>query len=455
MSSVRSVRKSMFYLLLKLISLWASSILIPIITLVHQKVRVNEPLVGFSVIFELFLACDAIFGYFYYKLDSQLSCNRSIQRQHQMQEKAQILFPVELQTGQSDTFLTKVVMKPSSYADKTTVLSQPSSGMCLTAQFASIAQNNLLFDMTLNVFALFLLVAMFYARIPLILLSLPWILKAYRLYPQYIAMVVLLQTRRVVNPLSEPMLRMIFLAVFGCWLLSLFACIWFVAGCGFNVESGDHCHGSWIAADAVLNLESGISRYLRSLHFVAQTFFTVGFGDIFPVTDLEFLFAIVALIISSLFFGSLVSSMASLIANRDVVLNKFRVEITKLNTGLDVCRVSEAFSSHTKNFFNVLFARQNGLLESKIFCTDAGLPHRIRSIHMNRFQPMLRQVPYFKLSPKRLVIISKFVVILCIYTESTHFFSFYIYICYGLGISLLTTNAISFIWCRIYYRSRR
>jgi hypothetical protein len=353
MSSFRVTRQPLFYLLLKLISLWASSILIPIVTFVHQKVRVNEPLVCFSVIFELFLASDAVFGYF-----------------------------VDFQAGQCDTSVSKVVMKPS----------------CV-----NFAKKKLFYDMLLHVVALLLLVAMLSDRIPLILLSLPWILKASRLYPQYTAMVVLIQTRRVLNPLSESMLRMVSLAVFGCWLLSLFACIWFVAGCGFSVESGNNCDGSWVAADTVLNLESGISRYLRSLHFVAQTFFTVGFGDIFPVTDLEFFVALIALIISSLFFGSLVSSMASLIANRDVVLNRFRIEITKLNACLEVCRVSEEFSCHTKKFFGVMFARQNGLLESKIFCSEMGLPHRLRSIHMNRFQFMFRQIPYFKFSSNRLV----------------------------------------------------
>lgn len=41
-SSFRFVRKLLFYLLLIHISLWASSILIPIITLVHQNVRTKE-----------------------------------------------------------------------------------------------------------------------------------------------------------------------------------------------------------------------------------------------------------------------------------------------------------------------------------------------------------------------------------------------------------------------------
>ena len=361
MLGFRATQQSLFYLLLKFISSWSSSVLIPIIALVHQEVKIDEPLVCFGVVFELFLACDAVFGYY---------CEKSV--------------PADFQTEQSSTSVSKVVIKPS----------------CVDSQSKS-----LLFDMSANVVGLLLLTAMFSDRIPLILLLLPWILKTSRMHRQYTAMVALIQTRRLVNPLSEPMLRMIFLAVFGCWLLSFFSCVWFFAGCGFSaaIGSGNDCHGSWVAVDTFLNLDSGISRYLRSLHFVAQTFFSIGFGDIFPVTDLEFFITLLALIMSSIFFGSLVSSMASLIANRDVVLNKFRVELYKLNVCLDVCCVSEFFSSHTKNFFSVLFTRQNGLLETKFFSTDMGLPHRLRSMHMNRFQSMLRQIPYFKLSPERVV----------------------------------------------------
>jgi len=103
--------------------------------------------------------------------------------------------------------------------------------------------------------------------------------------------------------LSRMTIVVLFTGVYG----SVMACAWFRLGCkreafsstanataristqlGACVQRSD----SWISLDSVLDSSSTLSSYIRSLHFVAQTLFTVGFGDIYPVSHAEHVFAV-------------------------------------------------------------------------------------------------------------------------------------------------------------------
>jgi hypothetical protein len=76
------------------------------------------------------------------------------------------------------------------------------------------------------------------------------------------------------------------------------ASVWFRIGCT-RIATDDSSMGecmrdvdSWVTLDPVLDMTSTLSAYLRSMHFVTQTLFTVGFGDIHPVSHSEFAFAL-------------------------------------------------------------------------------------------------------------------------------------------------------------------
>ena len=64
-------------------------------------------------------------------------------------------------------------------------------------------------------------------------------------------------------------------ALFGFVMFSSFAaCIWFYNAC--NNATGCVNDNSWTAHDSILNMNDYDSRYLRSLHFIMQTLFTIG-----------------------------------------------------------------------------------------------------------------------------------------------------------------------------------
>ena len=123
--------------------------------------------------------------------------------------------------------------------------------------------------------------------------------------------------------------RIVRLLVFAGLYASFMACMWFLLACDKSaalIEEGAYSdHGavcsasvwdSWISNDAIIMPQQTSSAYFRSLHFIMQTLFTIGFGDIWPVSSKEFAFALVMIVVASLFYAVLISSITSLLANR-------------------------------------------------------------------------------------------------------------------------------------------
>ena len=106
--------------------------------------------------------------------------------------------------------------------------------------------------------------------------------------------------------------RIVRLLVFAGLYASFMACVWFLMACdksgallSDNSSTLDHgavCSASvwesWISNDAVIMPQVTSSAYIRSLHFIMQTLFTIGFGDIWPVSSTEFAFALLMIAIA-------------------------------------------------------------------------------------------------------------------------------------------------------------
>jgi CRP-like cAMP-binding protein len=179
---------------------------------------------------------------------------------------------------------------------------------------------------------------------------------------------------------------------------SMLACAWFLISC----PQRQNCPASnaWVSEDQVLNENSMFSDYIRSLHFVVQTLFTVGYGDIAPYSNGEIIFALFLVLNGSLFYGFLISSITSLISNKDISTKLFRSDMATLRQLLSMRDVPLELSTRVDGLFSFLFTRQSGLLESK-FMDDIPAP-LIRDIKRS-FLPQLTAIPFFAHQSTRLV----------------------------------------------------
>lgn len=244
----------------------------------------------------------------------------------------------------------------------------------------------------------------------------------------------------LVNDMTARLLTLSLKAVF---YMSYFACLWFFISTNITdhvplsaLHSSEqmllHCESqqvtSWVCDDAyVLVVSSPSSRYIRSLHFVVQTFFTIGFGDISPASWTELLFTLFLILNASLFLGLLISSITSVLNNRNISANSFRQEVELVQSYCKKRGVAPDLQDKVEGYFKWLFTRQKGLAEQRILMA---LPPMLRFHYLNAmlYQSFRGSVPYFK------------------HQKSTHFVRLCVSKCqlrsYPTGIEVVSVNQI-------------
>ena len=88
-----------------------------------------------------------------------------------------------------------------------------------------------------------------------------------------------------------------------CLFLHLTACLWVTIGIN------EFTYNTWLVFYDIQD-ESRELQYLSSLYWVSTTIFTVGFGEIIPVTDTEQIYAILTMGIGVFFFSYIISTVS-------------------------------------------------------------------------------------------------------------------------------------------------
>ena len=104
------------------------------------------------------------------------------------------------------------------------------------------------------------------------------------------------------------------------------ACLWFYLA---NQESDTHPY-TWIDLADIQNA-SLYEQYVTSLYWVFTTIATIGYGDIYPITMYEKIFAIVTMIVSSGAFAYTVGSLGSLLSKHTALEKDYRETFVAVN----------------------------------------------------------------------------------------------------------------------------
>ena len=190
--------------------------------------------------------------------------------------------------------------------------------------------------------------------------------------------------------ISTTLTRIILSVIFFTLLSSFLACLWYFIA---SISPTDTV--TWVTEDVVINIDDIYSIYFRSLHFILQSLFTIGYGDILPINSVEicltFFFLLGGILISSF----LIAAMGSLISNNNLKLKDFYNDTSIIRNYLLSSGVQKREVESLLKYHDYLYSRQYGLTSQEIF---DNLPRGLRNVIKRRITyEGLKRVPFFAL----------------------------------------------------------
>jgi hypothetical protein len=166
------------------------------------------------------------------------------------------------------------------------------------------------------------------------------------------------------------------------------ACAWFLVPFveGFPVTS-------WVVVEGLHSTDTA-TRYIRSLYWVIVTTTTVGFGDITPNRNIEYVFTMFVMLLGASTYAYLIGNVASLVNNIDSAKAVFWNRVESATQYLRARRVPSDVTEHVHNYYEYIWTRNRGVSETALF---HDLPTALRlEVILNLTGDLLDGVPLFR-----------------------------------------------------------
>jgi hypothetical protein len=171
-------------------------------------------------------------------------------------------------------------------------------------------------------------------------------------------------------------------------LIHWIGCAWFLLA-----FIDDFPHDCWVVTMGIKEADS-MTQYVRSLYWAIVTMTTVGYGDITPNRNIEYVFTMLVMLLGASMYAFIIGNIASLFSSIDSARASFWNRIEALNQYLRSRQVPSVVNKQVRNYYEYLWARHRGVREDALF-DDLPVSFRLDILqHLTR--DLLEKVPLFK-----------------------------------------------------------
>ncbi|MGE5259021.1 MAG: ion transporter [Hyphomicrobiales bacterium] len=166
------------------------------------------------------------------------------------------------------------------------------------------------------------------------------------------------------------------------------ACAWFLVP--YLEGFPENC---WVVQQGIERARPA-TQYIRSLYWVIQTMATVGYGDITPHRDFEYVFSILIMLMGASTYAYIIGNIASVASNLDAARAAFFNRIEAISQYLRSRQVPPRLNDEVRNYYEYLWARHRGVKE-EVLLQDLPASFRLNLL-LYLTRDLLEKVPLFK-----------------------------------------------------------
>ncbi|CAK61699.1 unnamed protein product (macronuclear) [Paramecium tetraurelia] len=157
-----------------------------------------------------------------------------------------------------------------------------------------------------------------------------------------------------VNKKLSSMIQLGKFILFLFYFLHIFACFWFWIG-SYSLQSGGN---SWVSISQVQDLDWNL-QYLEAFYFSTVTMFTVGYGDVAPVSNLEKATSVLFIMITSIQLPYSINTVGKFIEEITAYGEETMKKLSIINAYMEKRKISFNLQMEIRQYLNYYWQTQN------------------------------------------------------------------------------------------------
>jgi voltage-gated potassium channel len=150
----------------------------------------------------------------------------------------------------------------------------------------------------------------------------------------------------------------------------------------------------WIYLRGFAEDIDNVTKYVTSLYWVIETLTTVGYGETTPLTNAQYIFAMIIMLVGVGTYGFIIGNVANILSKSNPARTRFFNNLEQLKIFVSYRNIPVHLQKRVSDYFNYIWKKRLGFDESVFLSSlPQGLQNEV-SVHLRK--EILQNIPLFK-----------------------------------------------------------